>query len=350
MKTSPRCARTSNGRVPRSRRSATASPRSRSSAPRGRLPTRRLCPSCRPISASSVRRWPSSMAASPNSPARPRRAARGPTRHCCCRSASSARRCKAPGPSPPSAPPRRRSPASGPTSRCACRRGSRRGGRRGGDAARPFHAGGAGLARRGTPPARRPGGARPGDGTGDGAARRRSAAHSADACRVNACAGDETLMGRLPALIAIAILIAIAVLIADQPGRVSILWQGWRIETSAAVLIVATLALALAAAIVFGLLRRLIGGPSAFLRARRERRRRDGYRALTQGMVAVAAGDAEEAQKFARKADVLLAEPPLPLLLSAQGAQPNGDDRAAQRYFLAMITRSETESLGLRGP
>jgi len=60
-------------------------------------------------------------------------------------------------------------------------------------------------------------------------------------------------------------------------------------------------------------------------------------------------GDAEEAQKFARKADVLLAEPPLTLLLSAQAAQLNGDDQAAQRYFMAMIERKETEFLGLRG-
>jgi HemY protein len=46
---------------------------------------------------------------------------------------------------------------------------------------------------------------------------------------------------------------------------------------------------------------------------------------------------------------VLLAEPPLTLLLSAQAAQLNGDDRAAQRYFTAMIERKETEFLGLRG-
>jgi HemY protein len=156
-------------------------------------------------------------------------------------------------------------------------------------------------------------------------------------------------MRTIPALIAIAVLVAVAVLIADQPGRVSILWQGWRIETSAAVLIVGTLAIGLAAAIIFGLLRRLIGGPSAFLRGRRERRRRDGYRALTQGMVAVAAGDPEEAQRYARKADVLLAEPPLTLLLSAQAAQLKGDEDAARKYFAAMLNRPETEFLGLRG-
>jgi HemY protein len=156
-------------------------------------------------------------------------------------------------------------------------------------------------------------------------------------------------MRNLPALIAIVLVVALAVFIADQPGRVAIVWQGWRIETSVAVLIVAALLLAGLAIVVVGLLRRLVGGPRAFLRARRERRRRDGYRALTQGMVAVAAGDADEAQRYARKADVLLAEPPLTLLLSAQAAQLKGDEDAARKYFAAMLNRPETEFLGLRG-
>jgi HemY protein len=66
-------------------------------------------------------------------------------------------------------------------------------------------------------------------------------------------------------------------------------------------------------------------------------------------MVAVAAGDAQEAQKQARRADMLLSEPPLTMLLSAQAAQLNGDEAAARRYFEAMLERPETAFLGLRG-
>jgi HemY protein len=66
-------------------------------------------------------------------------------------------------------------------------------------------------------------------------------------------------------------------------------------------------------------------------------------------MVAIAAGDPAEALKFARRADALLAEPPLTLLLSAQAAQLNGDQDAAKKYFAAMLERPETEFLGLRG-
>lgn len=156
-------------------------------------------------------------------------------------------------------------------------------------------------------------------------------------------------MRALPAIVVMAIMIALAVFVADRPGSVAISWQGWRIDTSVAVMVLGTAFIAILAAALYNLLRRIIGAPRAFLRSRRERRRRNGYRALTQGMVAVAAGDAAEAQKLARKADVLLAEPPLTLLLSAQAAQLNGDERAAQRYFTAMLERSETEFLGLRG-
>lgn len=153
----------------------------------------------------------------------------------------------------------------------------------------------------------------------------------------------------LKAIVVIAVLVAASVYIADRPGSVAITWQGWQAETSVAVLVLATVVVGFAAAVLYNLARFIVRGPRAWLEQRRERRRRDGYRALTQGMVAVAAGDAEEAQKLARKADALLAEPPLTLLLSAQAAQLNGDESAAARYFNAMLERPETEFLGLRG-
>jgi HemY protein len=66
-------------------------------------------------------------------------------------------------------------------------------------------------------------------------------------------------------------------------------------------------------------------------------------------MVAVAAGDPQEAQRCARRADALLADPPLTLLLSAQAAQLGGDETAAKKFFTAMLDRPEMEFLGLRG-
>lgn len=141
----------------------------------------------------------------------------------------------------------------------------------------------------------------------------------------------------------------VAAWFADRPGSVAIVWQGWRIDTSVPILIAVVALLAAFAAFIYRFWRALIGAPHAFGRWRRERRRRQGYVALTQGMVAVAAGDPDEARRQARRADVLLNEPPLTMLLSAQAAQLNGDENAAERYFTQMLERGETEFLGLRG-
>jgi HemY protein len=151
------------------------------------------------------------------------------------------------------------------------------------------------------------------------------------------------------ALLVVAVLAGAAVFLTDNPGRVEILWQRWQIDTSVGVLVAAAALAAIAVSVALWLLRRLYTTPAALRRRRRERRRRAGYEALTRGMVAVAAGDPQEALRYARRAQALLAEPPLTLLLSAQAAQIGGDELAAKKFFTAMLERPETEFLGLRG-
>lgn len=141
-----------------------------------------------------------------------------------------------------------------------------------------------------------------------------------------------------------------AVWLADQPGgEVTLEWLGWRVETSAAVLAILALVLAVIVTIVWRIVRIVWTAPGRIGEARRRSRRAKGYKALTQGMVAVAAGDPDEARRQARKAASLLDEPPLTLLLSAQSAQLNGDEQAAKRFFTQMLEREETAFLGLRG-
>ncbi|MBP2311345.1 heme biosynthesis protein HemY [Azospirillum soli] len=147
----------------------------------------------------------------------------------------------------------------------------------------------------------------------------------------------------------VAIVVAIAVWLADRPGTVSINWQGYVVETSFGIAVLIAVAALGAAALLYRFVRALIRAPRNIGRYSRSRRRERGYKALTRGMVAVAAGDAATARKMARKADGLLNEPPLTMLLSAQAAQLQGDDRAAKEYFTAMLDRPETAFLGLRG-
>jgi len=147
----------------------------------------------------------------------------------------------------------------------------------------------------------------------------------------------------------VAALAAVAVWISDEPGRVAISWGDWLLETSPAALAAAAAIFAALGALIFQLARWLWTGPRAIARARQLRRQRRGYLALTQGLVSAAAGDPRGARRLARRANLMLGEPPLTLLLAAQAAQLEGEDDLAKAYFEAMLEQSETEFLGLRG-
>lgn len=157
------------------------------------------------------------------------------------------------------------------------------------------------------------------------------------------------MRGILFFFIKIAIVIAAAIWLIERPGQVSVEWLGYRIDSTVGVLLLAVFLVVIAATLLYRFLAALRRAPGSIRQGMRDGRRERGYLALTQGMVAVAAGDPEEARKLAARANRLLDEPPLTLLLSAQAAQLNGDEAAAERYFQAMLEREETAFLGLRG-
>ena len=150
--------------------------------------------------------------------------------------------------------------------------------------------------------------------------------------------------------IKIAIVVAVVVWFAKNPGEFEMQWLGYQIAfNNIGFLVAMVLVITVISVIGYLIWRFILNAPGGFGASRRERRRRKGYQALTQGMVAVAAGDSELADKLSRKADALLEEPPLTMLLSAQAAQLKGDDTAARRYFEAMLENPETRFFGLRG-
>src|SRR5216110_3525947 len=107
-------------------------------------------------------------------------------------------------------------------------------------------------------------------------------------------------------VIKIGLLVAAAVYLANHEGAVSIEWQGWRIDTSTAVLLGALLVAIVAASLLYRFYRAGVTAPRRLGRARAARRRERGYHAITLGMVATAAGDATEAARQSRKATALL--------------------------------------------
>jgi HemY protein len=156
-------------------------------------------------------------------------------------------------------------------------------------------------------------------------------------------------MRGLLALVLIAAIVAVVGFLAGHPGHVEIVWQGWQIDTSAAVLV----AIFAAAVVLLWGLAALIGAawrsPHRWRRRREARRHRAGEEAMTRGLVALAAGDAAAAQREAARATALLNGAPVPLLLAAHAAQQQGDPDGARHSFARLLERPETELLGLRG-
>jgi HemY protein len=136
---------------------------------------------------------------------------------------------------------------------------------------------------------------------------------------------------------------------ADRPGDVAIVWQGYRIETSVMVAVVAVALVVLVAVMAWSIVRNILRTPDLFAMFLSHRRGVRGYLAISRGLIAVGAGDAAAAKRAAIEADRIAPGEPLALLLNAQFAQLSGDRAAAEHAFRAMAERDDTKLLGLRG-
>lgn len=136
---------------------------------------------------------------------------------------------------------------------------------------------------------------------------------------------------------------------AERPGDVTLVWQGWRVDTSVPILLLAILVVV---AIIWAILRVLrgIGAiPGVVRESVREKRRKRGLVALGSGYAAVAAGDARKARSYAGDAEKLLDAPHATRLLAAQAALLSGDGDDARKRFEALLDNPETELSALRG-
>lgn len=153
-------------------------------------------------------------------------------------------------------------------------------------------------------------------------------------------------------LISLAVLAAIAyglAWLADRPGDITLVWQGYEIQTSLMAFAIAVLGVVVALIIAWNIIRVILHSPQGVTTFFRTRRRSKGFNAVTQGMIAVGSGDVRRAQKTAADAARILGDEPLALLLRAQAAQLAGDRTAAESTFRAMLENAETKPLALRG-
>ncbi len=151
-----------------------------------------------------------------------------------------------------------------------------------------------------------------------------------------------------------ALLVAATVWLVDHPGAVVITWtdwaeREWRVDTYVPILILATGCILVVVAAVVWLLNLLLKAPRRFAARRRTARLHEGYRALSDGLAAVATGDPRRARKLAHRAERLLDDPSMTSLLTAQAAEISGNQAEAWDRFQAMTERPETALLGLKG-
>lgn len=135
----------------------------------------------------------------------------------------------------------------------------------------------------------------------------------------------------------------------DRPGSVNIDWLGYTVQTSVSVALAAVVALVLLLLLVWRGFSFLLTRPAAINEWVRERRHRRGMKALSDGMIAVAAGDRAAAIRHTALARRALPNEPMTALLRAQSAQLNGERAKARALYESMLERRDTELLGLRG-
>lgn len=135
----------------------------------------------------------------------------------------------------------------------------------------------------------------------------------------------------------------------DQPGALTLEFSGWRVEASIPVAVAGLLATIAAIIVIYAIIVALMRLPRRMKGGAGERRRERGFTALSQGLIAVGAGDVVRARKAAAVAERLAPNEPLTQVLKAQAAQLSGDRRGAEEAFHTMTLKPETRLLGLRG-
>jgi HemY protein len=164
-------------------------------------------------------------------------------------------------------------------------------------------------------------------------------------------------------LIKIFIFVALAVAVAfglawvlDTPGEVIIAFAGREWSLSPVGTLIALILLLVAAVVILKILgfllalsRFLLGDETAISRHFSRSRERRGYDALSDGVIALAAGDSRQASKKAAKAERLLRRKDVTGLVQAQAAELNGDKARAIGYYKSMLDDNRTRYLGVTG-
>lgn len=151
-------------------------------------------------------------------------------------------------------------------------------------------------------------------------------------------------------MIKIALFAALALWLVEQPGMVEIEWLNYDVRIHMGLFLISVLGLILISIFIYNVIKTFVDFPKSYRRYSDVKRIEKGYKALTMGLSAVAAGDSKLAAYQSHRANKLLeGDKGLPVLLKAQAARMQGDEAAAQDSFTALLENKDTAFLGARG-
>ncbi len=142
----------------------------------------------------------------------------------------------------------------------------------------------------------------------------------------------------------------------DTGGGIRIAAAGWEFTLGPLQAVIAALLLVLAVWLLMrvvgftvAVLRFLNGDETAISRYFDRNRERKGYQALSESLVALAAGEGRLAMLRAQRAEKFLDKPELTTLIVAQAAEASGDGKRATEAYKALLADETTRFVGIRG-
>ncbi len=148
----------------------------------------------------------------------------------------------------------------------------------------------------------------------------------------------------------IAVVIGAALWLLAREGSVSIELMDYTLTMQVGIFLLLLVGVLLVSLFAFRIVRSFFSIPKTLAVYREKDKRKKGYRALTRGLVAVAAGDAKRATQFAKQTKSLMGDQGgLPVLLEAQAARLRGEEGLAQNHFEKLLEDKDAAFLGIRG-
>lgn len=157
-------------------------------------------------------------------------------------------------------------------------------------------------------------------------------------------------MTRLVVYLTVSLLVALGVAwLVAMPGTVRIELGQYRLEPGMGTAIAALAALMVLTILVWAIVRRIVEAPGRLARHRAHRRHQAGVDALSDGLIALQAGELTKARSLARDARAKLPENAAAQLLEARAELALGDLSSAREHYRALISNPKTAVAALAG-